>query len=175
MVPPSLVVSSAESDNISTASSSGDDRYNCPKSDPLQHPMLSLCEESNLRRDLRRLDFCMSDLLDVEEEEEEDDDSPSPREKVDDRALRKLARRDVDSLLLLSPLLGASSKRTDMVEGGCFVCTDIIDEGGDASRPLRLFTNQPDLFFVMVIVERLPAKFYSSAFCLLDHSTKQTK
>jgi len=33
---------------------SGDDRYNCPKSEPL-HVMLSLLEESNRLRDLRRL------------------------------------------------------------------------------------------------------------------------
>lgn len=111
--------------------------------------MLSLCEESNLRRDLRRLDFCTSDLLEVEEEE---DDPPSPREKVDERALRKLARRD-GCLLSLSPLLDASSNRTDMVEGGCngtvwkLIQSSsgpiFVDEDGDANRPLRLFTNQP--------------------------------
>lgn len=33
---------------------SGDDRYNCPRSEPL-HVVLSLLEESNRRRDLRRL------------------------------------------------------------------------------------------------------------------------
>ncbi len=38
-------------DNVSV---SGDDRYNCPKSEPL-HVMLSLLEESKRRRDLSRL------------------------------------------------------------------------------------------------------------------------
>ena len=33
---------------------SGDERYNCPRSEPL-HVMPSLLEESNRRRDLRRL------------------------------------------------------------------------------------------------------------------------